>query len=131
MGKETKEKSVGGLLIQDELKQQIYKGLSEWKSADHVQGVEYGIEKTVEILSRGGGYSELEYRSKLIKAGGEIALLEARLMHRHIIGKVYDVTAESINKIAGELDEVKQENKDLKKQLAELEKSYREFQEAF
>lgn len=33
--------------------------------------------------------------------------LEARLHHRHIIGKVYEVSAESINTLAGELDETK------------------------
>jgi chromosome segregation ATPase len=33
--------------------------------------------------------------------------LERKLSHRHILGKSYEVSAESINKLAGELDEVK------------------------
>lgn len=39
--------------------------------------------------------------------------LEAQLAHRHIVGKVYDVTAESINRLAGELDELKSSHEQL------------------
>lgn len=38
-------------------------------------------------------------------------------MSKHIIGKVYDVTAANINKLCAELDELKVENNKLKKAL--------------
>lgn len=38
-----------------------------------------------------------------------IAELESRLAHRHIVGKVYDLTRETVNQLAGELDETRAE----------------------
>jgi uncharacterized small protein (DUF1192 family) len=42
-------------------------------------------------------------------AAYRVGLLEAQLAHRHIVGKVYEVSRESINKLAGELDETRAE----------------------
>ena len=44
----------------------------------------------------------------------ECERLKAKLHRRHILGKAYEVSAESINRLAGELDEVKAENERLK-----------------
>lgn len=60
-------------------------------------------------LATSGVYVESEKYSGLHK---ELHELRARLAHRHIIGKVYDVTSESINALAGELDEVKEQLKE-------------------
>lgn len=65
-----------GTLIQDELKQQIYAKVSEWKSAQFVQGVEFGIEQTVKIMSQGGGFSEFEYRAKMMQMQTEYNILK-------------------------------------------------------
>ena len=50
---------------------------------------------------------------KYIEMQEELKDLRARLAQRHFFGKVYDVTAESINQLAGELDAANEEISDL------------------
>ncbi len=59
-------------------------------------------------------------RTDLSVAECRIDELRAQLAHRHIIGKAYEITAENINRLAGECDELKAEVAQLKKQNTEL-----------
>lgn len=76
-----------------------------WEIAEQVQLFKAGPLCFVDYSK----YAELEKRCKQ---------LEAQLAHRHIIGKVYDVTAESINRLAGELEEMQHRCRELEQQLA-------------
>lgn len=87
----------------------------------HSQGSVEHFEKTRQVWidrceQKGQRISELQ---------AELDAANAQLAHRHIIGKSYDVTAENINKLAGELEEMKEENADLKQKLEKVEKQFK------
>ena len=46
--------------------------------------------------------------------------LEAQLAHRHIIGKSYEVSAQSINRLAGELEEARMKTNELGDEFSRL-----------
>lgn len=50
---------------------------------------------------------EINARHCPVHESAEISQLKAKLANRHIIGKAYEISKESINKLAGELDEAK------------------------
>jgi uncharacterized tellurite resistance protein B-like protein len=49
-----------------------------------------------------------------------IAELEAQLAHRHILGKSYEVSAQSINKLAGELEAARMKANELGAEVSRL-----------
>jgi DNA repair exonuclease SbcCD ATPase subunit len=88
------------------------------KIADKVQALELEIialkGRLGHPVPHGIDLPEVEDNALAKFIGKERDSLKAQLHHRHIVGKAYEVSRESIDRLAGELEETKAENESLK-----------------
>jgi hypothetical protein len=94
------------------------------------QGFRDELEKERDEISKYSALTDAELAEafeRIAELENERNELKARLVHRHIIGKVYDVTAENMNRLAGELDEVKAELRTVREQQRDNLKTIQEY----
>ena len=86
----------------------------EWIMSESILHFQNGVLAVGEMI-------RIVEKSALDEANAKISELEARLKHNHIIGKVYEVNAENMNRVIRELDETKSAYQALQSKLAEAE----------